>query len=254
MTALIWNVAAITDRGKRRTENQDHFYVSPDQRVFVVADGLGGELGGGTASKLTVEAINDFWKENLPPAENKHEIEKWLNQAIFQANERVLNTAHGNPSLSGMGTTIVIAVQSNNANLHIAHVGDSRAYKIKEGKAIPLTQDHSLVMELLLQGKLNADQARNSQMKNYITRCIGRASKIAIDQTPTKLSDNDWIILCSDGLSSVISDEEIGNVIQQFENPEDVCHELVQKTLSAGAPDNVTIIAVKYSIKQEALI
>lgn len=246
MSTLNWRVAAATDRGCKRSENQDNYYVSPDYRVFVVADGMGGELGGATASKLAVEAVEDLWKVKPPHADDKEEIHNWLVEAVSNANHSVWSVSINDPTVQGMGTTIVVAVQSSDSMLHIAHVGDSRAYLIREGKTIVLTQDHSVVMDLLLQGKISPEQMRTSPFRSYITRCVGHNHKVEIDRTPVEVKPNDRILLCTDGLPTVLRDENIGEIVLQFEAPEEICDELVQQVLSGGAPDNVTIVTIRY--------
>lgn len=242
-----WQVAAVTDTGCRRAENQDNYYVSPDNRVFVVADGMGGERGGATASRLAVEAIDKLWQDKKPHATDKEKIQQWIQEAVAGANLSVWQTSSKDPAVHGMGTTIVMAVQANDGHLYIAHVGDSRAYLIRDNKIKVLTQDHSVVMELYVQGKISEEQYRTSPFRNYITRCVGHNSKVEVDNTPTDVFDGDVVVLCSDGLPAVLSDEDIGTVIVQHDNAQDMCDQLLEETLDGGAPDNVTIICVVYS-------
>lgn len=247
MRRLDWQVAAATDTGCKRSENQDNFYVSPDNRVFVVADGMGGERGGATASRLTCEAVEQLWHDKKPHTNDKDKIHSWLVEAVSNANSMVWNTSSKDPAVHGMGTTIVMAVQSDDGHLYIAHVGDSRAYLVREGKSIVLTQDHSVVMELLVQGKISAEQFRTSPFRNYITRCVGHNTKVEIESTPTPVEAGDRILFCTDGLPAVLRDEQIGEITEHYDNPDDVCEQLVSETLAGGAPDNVTVIVVFYS-------
>ncbi len=246
MSTFKWRVAAVTDRGCKRSENQDNYYVSPDNRVFVVADGMGGELGGATASKLAVEAVEELWKEKPPHGTDKEEIHQWLVEAVSNANHSVWSVSTNDPTVSGMGTTIVVAVQATSGMLHIAHVGDSRAYLIRDGKTVVLTQDHSVVMDLLLAGKISPEQMRTSPFRSYITRCVGHNHKVEIDRTPVEVKPDDRILLCTDGLPAVLRDEDIGEIVLQCEDPEEVCQELKEQVLTGGAPDNVTIVTIRY--------
>lgn len=243
---LVWKVAAVTDRGLCRDENQDRFYVSPDHRVFVVADGVGGMAGGSRASQLAVEAVESYWKSHPPDLNDKQAIQQWLADAVSEANLTIFNTASRDPSVQNMATTIVVAVQSDQGALQIAHVGDSRAYLIREGKTVVLTQDHSVVMEMLLKGMLTPEQFRTSPFKNYLTRCVGHEGKVEIDKTPVELKPDDWILLCTDGLSSVVDEEEVCQIVERSDTPEKACQSLVERTLDGGAPDNVTIVAIHY--------
>lgn len=252
MSTLEWQHAAVTDTGCKRAENQDNFYISPDNRVFVVADGMGGEKGGATASKLAVEAVAKVWQDRSTSGLDQDDIQNWLLEAVSAANSSVWITSGKDPDVQGMGTTIVVAVQADDGYIYIAHVGDSRAYMVREGKTIVLTQDHSVVMELLMQGKISAEQFRTSPFKHYITRCIGHNEQVEIDRTPVQVLPDDKIILCTDGLPTVLNDDHIGDAVVQCAEPNDICKTLLEMTLEGGAPDNVTIIAICYAqVKSE---
>lgn len=243
---LKWRVAAVTDPGCQRQKNEDNFFVSPDERVFAVADGMGGALGGARASKLTVEAIESLWKSKPPHLSDKEAIRQWLIEAVSAANRSVYHVAEQDASVRGMGTTVVVAVQSDDNYMQIAHVGDSRAYLVRNGKPVLLTQDHSVVQEMVRAGRLTEEQARINPYKNLITRCLGHDDKVEIDQTPVEIRPNDWIVLCTDGLPTVLRDEQIGEAIENMDEPQSACEELVKQTLDGGAPDNVTVVAVRF--------
>ncbi len=145
-----------------------------------------------------------------------------------------------------MGTTVVVGVQSTEDHLQIAHVGDSRAYLLRNGQPKLLTTDHSVVQEMVRAGRLTEEQARINPYKNLITRCLGHEPEVEVDQTPVDLRPSDWIVLCTDGLSTVLRDEQISAVIDKDVDPQDVCDALVKLTLDGGAPDNVTVVAIQY--------
>lgn len=243
---LKWRAAAITNPGCQRERNEDNYFVSDDQRVFVVADGMGGAVGGAKASKLAVEAIEQLWNETPPHASDREAIKQWLEDAVALANKAVFQVAKKDASVRGMGTTVVVAVQSEDNFLQIAHVGDSRAYLLRDGRSILLTNDHSVVQEMVRAGRLTEEQARINPYKNLITRCLGHEVEVEVDQTPIELQALDWIVLCSDGLSTVLRDEQIGAVLDTVTEPEAVCQELVKQTIAGGAPDNVTVVAIEY--------
>lgn len=245
-TMLKWRVAAKTDAGCQRQRNEDTYYVSPDNRLFVVADGMGGAAGGAKASKLAVETIEKEWKENPAPKDGADRIREWLINAVSQANKAIFEERESNVTLKGMGTTIVVAVQAGDSMIQIAHVGDSRAYLLRGGKTILLTNDHSVVHEMVRAGRLTEAQARTNPYKNLITRCLGHEEKVEIDQVPVDLEAKDWIVLCSDGLSTVLLDDQISDVVSKKNEPDLVCDELVKQTLDGGAPDNVTVVAIHY--------
>jgi PPM family protein phosphatase len=243
---LKWRAAARTDAGCQRQRNEDNYYVSPDNRVFAVADGMGGAVGGAKASKLAVEAIEKRWKELPPPASDRESIQKWLLETVTLANQSVWHEAEEDSTVRGMGTTVVVAVQGENDYMEIAHVGDSRAYLLRDGKPTLLTNDHSVVQEMVRAGRLTEEQARINPYKNLITRCLGHEEKVEVDQTPVELKRGDWIVLCSDGLPTVLRDEQICDVVSTTHEPDGVCEELVKLTLDGGAPDNVTVVVVNY--------
>jgi serine/threonine protein phosphatase PrpC len=243
---LKWTSAALSDQGVKRADNQDNYYISEDKHVFVVADGMGGAMGGSIASRLTVNAIENFWKESPCDLDNEKSIELWLVTAANRANETVFGFSVENPSVKGMGTTVVIAVQDNKGCIHIGHLGDSRAYLVRNGEPEVLTQDHSLVMELYRGGHITEEQMRESPYKNYITRCVGHKDRVELEHTPKQLQAGDWILMCTDGLTAVLQDPEIGEVLTDSETPEEACKTLVERTIAGGAPDNVTVIAVKF--------
>jgi len=243
---LKWRAAARTDAGCQRQRNEDNFYMSPDQRVFAVADGMGGAVGGAKASKLAVEAIEQYWLNNQPKMDDGEAIESWLMEAVNRANDAVWHEAEEDVAVRGMGTTVVVAVQSDKDFIQIAHVGDSRAYLLRDGKPQLLTHDHSVVQEMVRAGRLTEEQARINPYKNLITRCLGHEEKVEVDHTPVDVRPKDWIVLCSDGLPTVLRDEQICDVVLKKEEPDNVCDELVRQTLDGGAPDNVTVVAIQY--------
>lgn len=247
MIKLAWSVAAVTDRGLHRSENQDNYYISPDQRVFVVADGMGGLKGGARASKIAVEAVEAQWKAKPPEYSDKDAVQEWLVEAVANANLSVFVAASQDESVQNMGTTIVAAAHTEANTLQIAHVGDSRAYLIRDGKTKVLTQDHSVVMEMVAKGQLTPEQFKNSPFRHYLTRCVGHSGNVEIDRTPVDLSSDDWIIISTDGLSAVLDEDQIFDVSKEIDTPEAVVEALLKSTLDGGAPDNVTILAIKYS-------
>jgi PPM family protein phosphatase len=242
---LKWRVAAVTDPGCQRQKNEDNYYVSPDHRLLVVADGMGGALGGARASELTVTAIENLWKERSPQIDSREAIRGWLAEAVLTANRAVHTAAEHDTSVRGMGTTVVVALMADDNYMQIAHVGDSRAYLVRDGKPVLLTQDHSVVQEMVRAGRLTEEQARINPYKNLITRCLGHDEKVEIDHTPVEIQPGDWIVLCTDGLPTVLRDEQISKIVDDATEPQGACEELVKQTLEGGAPDNVTVVVVK---------
>lgn len=239
-------VAAVSDKGLSRPNNQDAYYISPDERVFVVADGMDTVTGGRSASELAVYEVEALWRRNPPPAAGREQIHQWLVEAISIANLAVFRAASIAGDRKSAGATILVAVQSDDGFMHIAHVGDCRAYLVRNGKTIVLKQNHSIAMEMLLRESLTPDQYQTSPFRHFLTRCVGHKNKVEIDETPLELSTKDWIVIATDGLSAVMHDEEIGELVLKCSEPAEVCDLLFEETLCKGAPDNVTMIAIQY--------
>lgn len=250
MTLLTWEIDAATDRGCLRKDNQDNYYISPDHRVFVVADGMGGERGGALASQLAVEAVEEYFWQEIPNYAEPEVIQQWLMEAVSRANMAVYAERVSNPDVSRLGTTIVIAVQSENSRLFIAHLGDSRAYRISASEISVLTQDHSVAFELVLRGQLAPEQYEKSPFRSYLTRCVGHDAEVSIDQSPAVVEPGDWILLCTDGLTGVVGEAQIADTLRQAESTEKACQSLVEQTIAGGAPDNVTVVCVRYAEKK----
>ena len=236
----------MSDQGVKRADNQDNYYISDDNRVFVVADGMGGAQGGSIAARLTVQAIEELWLESPADLDDEKNIAEWLVTAVNKANDSVFSFSEDNPAVKGMGTTVVVGVQDNKGCIHLGHLGDSRAYLVRNGSYEILTQDHSLVMELFRGGHITEEQMKESPFKHYITRCVGHKDRVELEQNPKQLEAGDWLLMCTDGLTAVLQDEQIAEVLAGAESPEQACRTLVDMTLEGGAPDNVTVVAVKY--------
>jgi PPM family protein phosphatase len=244
---LKWTSASLSDQGVKRADNQDNLYISDDKRVFVVADGMGGAQGGSIAARLTVNAIENFWKASPADLDDQDDVDSWLVAAVNKANETVFGFSEENPSVKGMGTTVVVGVQDNKGYMHIGHLGDSRAYLVRNGSYEILTQDHSLVMELYRGGHITEEQMKESPFKHYITRCVGHKDRVELERNPKRLEGGDWLLMCTDGLTAVLQDDQIASIVSEAETPEEACKNLVQTTLDGGAPDNVTVVVVKYA-------
>lgn len=246
MTKLSWRAAALTDRGLKRLDNQDNFFISSDNKLFVIADGMGGAKDGALASSLAVKTLKERWKSDECKPSNE-QLEEWLVASVNEANSTIYDASGGHiDSPHRMGTTIVAAVQTEDDTVKIAHVGDSRAYLVRGKSVTRLTVDHSVVMEMCMQRKLTDEQAFLSIYRNLLTRCLGHNQEIEVDKTTVKLREGDWIILCSDGLNSVVRDNVIGKIVSTCKTPEEVCRKLLEKTYAEDAPDNITIVAIQY--------
>lgn len=250
MKKYAWTLSAVTDQGLQRQDNQDNYYITPDERILVVADGMGGAAHGALASKLAVQAIEKKWTSEKPEYGNEAQTKEWLQSAVEKANQAVMQLPH--EGRCGPGTTIVVAIQSNGGKLLLAHVGDSRAYRFRQNTAERLTRDHSFVMEMMLNNQLTEEQAWNNPYRNLLTRCLGHDANVTIEHSEAELQDGDLVLLCSDGLSGVLRDSRIAEIVDESESTDEICTRLVDEVLQNKAPDNVTIIALRVSeIKKE---
>jgi serine/threonine protein phosphatase PrpC len=246
---------AITDVGRKRKGNEDSLFVNPDQHLFVVADGMGGHAAGEIASKIAVDAINEFvlltggdeeitWPFGLD--ENMSYDGNRLKTAIRYANRKVLEATKEKSEYEGMATTVAaVLVDGDTANL--GHVGDSRVYLVRDGKISQLTADHSWVNEQIQSGVISADQARTHPLRNVVTRALGGKPDLQVDMKVHKIQKADILLLCSDGLTTMIPDEDIGRVIQESEGDvEKAAKALVATANARGGEDNITVVLMRF--------
>lgn len=243
-------VASRSHVGRVRVVNEDSsgsYRRADGSRLLVVADGMGGHRGGATASREALAAIAADFDAALaaraaPGASDPGES---LRRAIERANERVYSMAAEDPGLSGMGTTVVAFLLDAAGRGTVAHVGDSRAYRLRGGRLEPLTTDHSVVAEMLRRGVLTAEEAAYHPRRNEILRSVGVLPEVDVEVGSVELAVGDWILLCSDGLCGVVSDAEIEEVLvaaASDPNPlETAADSLVELANECGGPDNVTV-------------
>ena len=234
---------SVTDIGKKRKLNQDFVYASDEPvgnlpNVYIVADGMGGHNAGDFASKCTVETIT----REIRGCFEKNAI-RILSKAIMVANERIRQKAREDERLYGMGTTVVAATCIGKY-LQVANVGDSRLYIINEEEVRQVTRDHSLVEEMVRMGGIDRKAARNHPDKNIITRAIGARDTIEIDFFNEELQDGDIVLMCSDGLSNMLEDEEIGKILREKGSLEERAEKLVEAANNNGGKDNIAVIII----------
>ena len=237
------NVWGITDRGMIREENQDAFahQILPDGGVVaLVCDGMGGARAGNIASSMAV----DVFMEAFLQAEDADDLQR-MEQAADQANRQIFRRAATDENCVGMGTTLVAALVGEEEAL-ILNEGDSRAYHISEETGIlQVTRDHSLVADLVARGDLTRDQARVHPHKNLITRALGAEPELKTDVFRPELAQGDFLLLCSDGLSNVVSEQEILYEVVHGGEACTCCRRLLDIALHRGAPDNVTAVLIQ---------
>ncbi|MDX6379537.1 MAG: family protein phosphatase [Rubrobacteraceae bacterium] len=235
---LVLEHHGVTDPGKVRQNNEDSFLVGEgrDETLFVVADGIGGFEAGEVASSIAVDVL-----KNVGPSES-------LEDAIREANRRILAAARGDEKLAGMGTTVVamrFGGTEEEPVTQISHVGDSRAYLLRDGELQPITEDHSLVAELVRSGDLTRAQASEHPQKNLITRALGAEDEVEVDTAVLPVEPGDRLVLCSDGLTDMVPESKMLHLLTSSpEDPEKATRALVVAALEAGGVDNVTVVVV----------
>ncbi|CAA9465856.1 MAG: Protein serine/threonine phosphatase PrpC, regulation of stationary phase [uncultured Rubrobacteraceae bacterium] len=235
----------VTDPGKVRQNNEDALLVGDgeDETLFVVADGVGGFEAGEVASSIAIDVLR-----NLGPDDP-------FGRAIEEANRRILAAGRGDERLSGMGTTVV-AVRFGGTRrdpvAELAHVGDSRAYLVRGGELRPVTEDHSLVAELVRSGDLTRDQAAEHPQKNLITRALGAEDEVEVDTAVLPVEAGDRFVLCSDGLTDMVRENGVAEILAGApEDPEKAARGLLSAALEAGGNDNITVVVIDVKEREE---
>jgi serine/threonine protein phosphatase PrpC len=241
-------VSVHSDVGKVRANNEDSTYINRESKILMIADGMGGHNGGEIASKLAVETISKYLTNRIENNIIKEiEIDNYLVQALNLANSQIRREASYNPSLHNMGTTIVICVISETNNLHIANIGDSRLYTIdiQKEKISKLTRDHTLVANQDREGRISKENAATKYpLRHILTQALGVGEKINPYLTNCKWHQGEYLLLCSDGLTDMIYENEILNIFKENYNKkcDQIGKSLVEKAINNGGLDNVTTI------------
>lgn len=238
-------VFAKTDIGQERKVNEDYYYVSsPEDKIklFILADGMGGYSAGEVASKMATEQVKEYIQKHFEKnKDSKESIEKLLKDAIEHANTVVYKKAKNKKELSGMGTTLDVCLIYNN-KIYIGHVGDSRVYRIRKEYMRKLTKDHSYVQTLIEDGTITKEEAQNHPKKNMLTKALGCTEKADPDVYTKTFIKGDIILMTSDGLTNMVKENEIYNIIKQ--NKEEAAEVLVKQANNNGGYDNITVVVI----------
>lgn len=237
--------AGISDKGKVRENNEDRYLIFNNGPVslFAVADGMGGHAGGEVASTLTVETLKAYLSQNL--SEGNIDIRSLLEDMLFSANRKVLETAAADTELVGMGTTLTTLVAAEN-QFWLGHIGDSRAYLINDDGISSLTEDHTLVTQLLRSGEISLEESVNHPQRNYLIRALGTEEDSVFDITQQNFLPGDFLLLCTDGLHGIIDNDEIYDTVMAGDKPEVVLGRLIGLANERGAKDNITAVLVGF--------
>jgi protein phosphatase len=243
-------LCGITDIGKRRGNNEDDYFLSADSNFWIVADGMGGHAAGEIASAMTIQAIVDAmssptarrpWVEELSDRNR-------LVEAFADANDRVAGHGLSNRGCHGMGSTAIAGIV-NGECLHLCHVGDTRGYHFSEGQFRRLTNDHSLMWELVMSGQITSEQARSHPQRGKITQAIGMLSGIKPELTSVVLKPSDRVLLCSDGLWEALADQEIGGIVASNGSMLELASTLADRANASSGQDNVTAVLYEHGAR-----
>jgi protein phosphatase len=225
--------AGATDPGRKRRRNEDSYVLDPP--LFVVADGMGGAQAGEVASRLAAAAFREYHDADELPADER------LAAIVQEANRRIYERAREDAQASGMGTTVTAALLAQD-KLVLGHVGDSRAYRLRGDEVTQLTDDHSLVADLVRSGRLTPEEAEAHPQRSVITRALGTDPEVDVDAIAVDAEPGDVFLLCSDGLTTMVTDDAILRLVQGAKSLEDAARELVRAANRGGGEDNVTVI------------
>jgi protein phosphatase len=245
MTSL--RVGSATDTGRIRTNNQDSFLIA--DTLFAVADGMGGHAAGEIASHLAIETLLEARRREAAPVGHPDvdDAAAWIRDAFLEANRRICDSIRLHEERRGMGTTVV-ALLHNGEGAVVGHVGDSRVYLLRGDDLIRMTSDHSWVNEQVKLGLMSDDAAQRHPMRNIVTRALGSREDVLVDVASTRLEPGDVFVLCSDGLNTMLTDDEIRDlVLRHRDEPESACRALVLAANMSGGEDNVTVVVVRFA-------
>ncbi|HEX5902165.1 MAG TPA: Stp1/IreP family PP2C-type Ser/Thr phosphatase, partial [Actinomycetota bacterium] len=226
-------VGAASDIGQVREGNEDSYLVIAP--LYAVADGMGGHRGGEVASNLALETVQTLFEQGSGT----------LAQQVEQANRAVFDRSQKDRSVSGMGTTLTAAL-IDGGRVHLAHVGDSRAYLFRAGELSLLTEDHTLVHKMVVEGEITEEEAETHPHRSILTRALGVDAAVQVDESDVEVAGGDRILLCSDGLTGMVSDEQIREILGRNPDPQPAVDELVKEANRAGGIDNITAVILDF--------
>jgi protein phosphatase len=233
----------LTDPGLPRSVNQDNYYLDPDGRFFIVADGMGGHAGGQEASQIATKQIqaylDEHWDSDIP-------CDVLLQEAFDRANQGILEDQYHHPERGDMGTTAVVVAFRQDKPWY-AHIGDSRLYRLREAKLEQITEDHTWVARALKVGDITLEQAKVHPWRHVLFQCLGRKDLHQIDIDLFDVQPGDCLLMCSDGLTEEVSDELISEVLQSSDTCEEAVTKLVEAAKQAGGSDNITVVIIAQS-------
>jgi PPM family protein phosphatase len=235
------NFTGFSDPGLIRSNNQDAYYIDPEGRFFIVADGMGGHAGGEEASRIAAEQIQAYLVANWDSSKPSEEL---LEEALWQANEAILLDQQNHPERADMGTTAVVVLFRASESPWCAHVGDSRLYRLRDSQLEQITEDHTWVARAIKVGDINLEEARMHPFRHVLSRCLGREDLHQVDLQQMDIKAGDRLLLCSDGLTEELVDRTIATHLQESPLIEKAALALVEAAKEQGGHDNITVVIV----------
>ena len=245
--SLALELQAAVDAGRARSNNEDSVAIDPDASLAVLADGMGGYNAGEVASNMATSFIQSElgrWLTEASVQATDQDVRRAMDICVDNANRAIFNAANTNPQYAGMGTTLVVAV-FREERLMVGHVGDSRAYRLRAGRLQQITRDHSLLQEQIDAGLISPEQAAFSANKNLVTRAVGVEDTVLLETHQHEVMAGDLYLLCSDGLSDMLSDDSIAQLLQAHESLDMACQALIDAANDAGGKDNISVVLVR---------
>ncbi|AUT00394.1 serine/threonine protein phosphatase [Nostoc sp. CENA543] len=236
------NFTGLSDPGLVRSNNQDHYHIDQEGRFFIVADGMGGHAGGEEASRIATKEIQEYLTSNWDTPEPSTRL---LEQALWQANEAILQDQQNHPERADMGTTVVVAIFRDAP--WYTHVGDSRLYRLRESQLEQVTEDHTWVARAIKVGDITADEARIHPFRHVLSRCLGREDLHQVEVQLLDVKPGDRLLLCSDGLTEELVDEKIADCLHDLNDLDKAAKSLVEAAKEQGGHDNITVVIVASS-------
>jgi serine/threonine protein phosphatase PrpC len=243
MSAMPVEVFSVTDTGRSRSNNEDSVTIDAAVGLLVLADGMGGYLAGEVASSMATSLIGDGlgrWLREAPGDASGDEVRRAMESCVDQANRAIFDASRANPRYAGMGTTLVVAVLRA-GRLWLGHVGDSRAYRLRDGRLTQVTRDHSLLQEQIDAGLITPQQATFSANRNLVTRALGVEPDVPLETSEHDVLSGDMLLLCSDGLTDMLDDATIANVLSRHDTLAGAGQALVAEANAAGGKDNIAV-------------
>ncbi len=239
--------AGATDTGCVRSANQDSYYIDPEGRFFVVADGMGGHAGGEIASKIAVDSIREcldaLWNTTVSP-------QKLMEDAISKANQAIIEDQNANPIRSDMGTTVVLLI-FREEQPWFCHIGDSRLYRLRGAKLEQISEDHTWIARAIQTGVVNADEAKSHPWRHMLLQCLGREDVKDVASRAIEWQPGDRFLICSDGLTEELSDDRIAHQLKSIRNCQQSAQALIESAKLRGGRDNITVVVVSYELNPQ---